>query len=50
MEKNKYTIRYSATFINQFNNILKYIVYNLKNRIAAENLYDEVIIEIEKKK
>ncbi len=50
MEKNKYTIRYSATFINQFNNILKYIVHNLKNRIAAENLYDEVIIEIEKKK
>ncbi len=49
MEKNKYTIRYSATFINQFNNILKYIVHNLKNRIAAENLYDEVIIEIEKR-
>ena len=47
MEKNKYTIRYSATYINQFNNILKYLVNNLNNRIAAENFYSEVIKEIE---
>ena len=49
MANNKYTIKYSATFINQFNSILKYIVHNLKNRIAAENFYDEVIKEIEKR-
>ena len=34
MANNKYTIKYSATFINQFNNILKYFVHNLKNKIA----------------
>ena len=50
MANNKYTIKYSSTFISQFNSILKYIVHNLKNRIAAENFYDEVINEIEKKK
>lgn len=49
MANNKYTIKYSSTFINQFNSILKYIVHNLKNRIAAENFYDEVIKEIEKR-
>lgn len=46
---NKYTIKYSSTFINQFNNILKYFVYKLKNKIAAENFYNEVIKEIEKR-
>ncbi len=49
MANNKYTIKYSSTFISQFNSILKYIVHNLKNRIAAENFYDEVIKEIEKR-
>ena len=43
MEKNKYTIRYLPTFISQFNSILYYITYELKNKIAAENLYKEVI-------
>ena len=47
MEKNKYTIKYSATYINQFNNILKYFVNNLDNRITAEKFYSEVIKEIE---
>lgn len=47
MEKNKYTIKYSATYINQFNKILKYIANNLNNKIAAENFYNEVIKEIE---
>ena len=37
MANNKYTIRYSSTYINQFNSILKYIVNNLKNKIAAKN-------------
>ena len=49
MDENKYTIKYSATFISQFNNILKYFVHNLKNKIVAENFYDEVIKEIEKR-
>ena len=49
MANNKYTIKYSATFVSQFNNILKYIVNNLKNKIAAENFYNEVIKEIEKR-
>ncbi len=49
MEKNKYAIRYSATYINQFNNILKYLVNNLNNRMAAESFYNKVISEIEKR-
>ena len=49
MANNKYTIRYSSTYINQFNSILKYFVNNLKNKIAAENFYNEVIKEIEKR-
>ena len=49
MAKNKYIIRYTATFINQFNNISKYFIYKLKNKIAAENFYNEVITEIEKR-
>ena len=46
---NKYTIRYTATFIKQFNNILEYLIYTLQNRIAAENFYNTVITEIEKR-
>ncbi|MBR6034283.1 MAG: type II toxin-antitoxin system RelE/ParE family toxin [Clostridia bacterium] len=49
MAKNKTTIKYTATFINQFNNIIKYFINKLQNRIAAENLYNEVIKEIEKR-
>ena len=49
MAKNKYTIRYTATFIKQFDNILKYFIYKLQNKIAAENFYNEVITEIEKR-
>lgn len=47
MANNKYTIRYSASFINQFNNILRYFVDKLQNKIAAENFYNEVTKEIE---
>lgn len=47
MENNKYTIKYSSTFIKQFNNILKYFMHKLKNKIAAENFYNDVINEIE---
>ncbi len=49
MAKNKYTIQYTETFIKQFNNILKYFIYKLQNKIAAENFYNEVIQEIEKR-
>ncbi len=47
MANSKYTIIYSSTFINQFNSILRYFVDNLKNKIAAENFYNDVIKEIE---
>lgn len=49
MEKIKYTTRYLPTFISQFNNILYYLTYGLKNKIAAENFYKEVIEKIEKR-
>ena len=42
-----YKIKYLPTFISQFNNILYYITYELKNKIAADNLYDEVTKQIE---
>lgn len=48
MEKSSYVIKYTSTFINQFNSILKYLVNKLDNKIAAEKLYNEVIREIEK--
>ncbi len=47
MAKNKYKINYTDTFIKQFNNILKYFIYKLQNKIAAESFYDEVVKEIE---
>lgn len=49
MAKNKHIIRYTETFINQFNNILRYFLYNLKNEVAAEKFYKEVIEKIEKR-
>lgn len=49
MEKSKYTIMYTTTFTSQFNNILKYFIHKLKNKVAAENFYNEVITEIEKR-
>lgn len=49
MANNKYAIKYSTTYIKQFNNILKYVINDLNNKIAAENFYNEVIKEIEAK-
>ena len=49
MVNNKYTIKYTDTFIKQFNNILKYFIYKLQNKIAADDFYNEVIKEIEKR-
>lgn len=47
MANKKYEIKYLPTFISQFNNILYYITYELKNKIAADNFYSEVIKQIE---
>ena len=44
---NKYVIKYSSTYIKQFNGILKYLVNNLQNKIAAENFYNAVVEAIE---
>lgn len=49
MESKKYAITYLSNFISQFNNILYYITYKLQNKIAAENLYNEVVKQIEKR-
>ena len=46
---NKYKIKYTSTFIKQFDNISKYFIYKLQNKIVAENFYNEVITEIEKR-
>lgn len=47
MANKKYEIEYLPTFISQFNNILYYITYELKNKIAADNFYNEVVKQIE---
>ncbi len=47
MENKNYEIKYLPTFISQFNNILYYITYELQNKIAANNLYKEVVKQIE---
>ena len=49
MKNKRYKITYSSTFIKQFNGVLKYLKNKLKNKIAAENFYNEVIKEIEKR-
>ena len=49
MVNKKYEIKYTPTFITQFNNILYYIAYELKNKIDAENHYNDIIIKIEKR-
>ena len=49
MENKKYEIIYLPAFINQFKTILSYITYNLKNKIAADKLYNEIIEQIEKR-
>lgn len=47
MANKRYEIKYLPTFISQFNNILYYITYELKNKIAADNFYNEVVKQIE---
>ena len=49
MESKKYTIVYLPKFIKQFNSILDYIANQLKNKIAADSLYKEVVTQIEKR-
>ena len=43
MNNNKYVIKYSATFVKELNGILKYFIYKYKNKIVAENFYNEVV-------
>ena len=38
---NKYAIKYTATFIKQFDNISKYFIYKLKNKIEDEKFYNK---------
>ena len=47
MVNKKYIILYLPTFIKQFNSILNYIANNLQNKIAADNLYKDVVKQIE---
>ena len=47
MANKKYEIIYLPTFISQFNNILYYITYELRNKIAADNFYNDVVKQIE---
>ncbi len=47
MANKKYEIKYLPAFISQFNNILYYITYKLKNKIVADNFYNEVVKQIE---
>lgn len=42
MVKNNYLIKYLPSFDKEFNEILYYITYILKNKIAAENLLKNV--------
>lgn len=42
MVKNNFTIKYLPSFDKEFNEILYYITYVLKNKIAAENLLKSV--------
>lgn len=45
----KYTITYLPLFYKDMDKITKYIAKRLKNRIAADNLINEVIQKIEKR-
>lgn len=47
--KNNYTIEYLPSFDKEFNEILYYITYILKNKIAAENLLKAVDFAIKKR-
>ena len=38
MQKNSYKIEYTETFKREIEEVFKYIVYELKNNIAAEHL------------
>ena len=49
MENKQYNIKYLETFITQFNSILYHLKYILKNDIATEEFYQEVIKSIEKR-
>lgn len=45
----KYHIRYFPLFYKDLNKITNYIIYKLNNKIAANNLIDEIEYEIKKR-
>lgn len=49
MKENKYEVRYSELFKYEVENAIKYIIYELKNNIAAENLAQLIEKEIHKR-
>ncbi len=49
MTKNKYEIQYSETFKMEIKNAFRYILDDLENSVAAENLIQLVQKEIEKR-
>ena len=49
MNNKKYTITYLPLFYKDLNKITKYINHKLNNRIAADNLINEVQQKIEKR-
>lgn len=46
----KYKIQYSPLFYNDLEKIIDYIKNELKNKKAAEELFNEIMQEIEKRK
>ena len=49
MAKNDYEIKYLASFSNEFNQILYYITFILKNKKAAERLLKNVLNAIKER-
>ena len=49
MAKAQYKVKYLLSFINELNEIIYYITFKLKNKVAAERLFDNVIENIEKR-
>ena len=49
MQKNSYKIEYTETFKKEIEEVFKYIVYELKNNIAAEHLLQLIEREIIKR-
>lgn len=49
MENKKYYIHYTPSFYRDLRQIIYYIVYKLKNKIATRNLLNKITEEVEKR-